>query len=205
MPSDHYFTPRPTARGKRQTFTATLRGRDITLITQPGVFSRTRVDRGTRLLVSHMEVGEEDRFLDLGCGYGATGLVAALLAPEGRVTLVDINERAVELARANLRANGIENAEALPGDGFAPVAGRTFNVITLNPPIRAGLAVVHRLIGESKDHLSPEGRFYLVGRTKQGVLRLAQKMTEVFGRAEEVAKGGGYRLYLSRRQSLSEN
>lgn len=200
MPPDHYFTPQPTSRGKRQTLTVTLRGRDITLITEPGVFSRFRVDRGTRLLISHMEVGEEDRFLDLGCGYGVVGIIAALLAPKGRVTLVDINERAVALARQNLALNSIQNAEALPGDGFAPVGGRTFEAIALNPPIRAGMETVRRLIGQARDRLSEGGRFYLVGRTKQGVLRLAEKMTETFGDAEEVAKGGGYRLYLSRRR-----
>ncbi len=198
MPSEHYFTPRPASRGKRQTFTTTLRGHKLRLVTEPSVFSRARVDRGTRLLVRHMEVGEEDRFLDLGCGYGVVGIVAALLAPHGQVALFDINERAVALARRNLAANNIQNAEALQGDGFAPLADRTFDVIALNPPIRAGIPVVHRLIDGSKDHLSPAGRFYLVARTKQGVLRLAQKMTEVFGQAEAVAKGGGYRLYLSR-------
>jgi len=199
MSQDHYFTQRPTARGKRQTFTVTLRGRDITLITEPGVFSRSRVDRGTRLLINHMEVGEEDRFLDLGCGYGIVGIIAALLAPEGSVTLVDINERAVALARENLALNNIHNAEALQGDGFAPVTGRTFDIIALNPPIRAGLAVVHRLIEASSARLAPGGRFYLVARTKQGAIRLAQKITQVFGTVEEIAKGGGYRLYLSHR------
>jgi 16S rRNA (guanine1207-N2)-methyltransferase len=199
VPSNHYFSERPTARGQRRTFTATLRGRDIHLITEPGVFSRGRVDRGTRLLVEHMEVGEEDRFLDLGCGYGVVGIVAALLAPTAQVTLVDINQRAVELARANLRANGIQNAQVLHGDGFAPLPGRTFDVIALNPPIRAGLPVVHRLIEQARNRLSPDGRFYLVARTKQGAVRLAEKISQTFGAAEEMAKGGGYRLYLSHR------
>ena len=197
MPTDHYFSERPGAPEGRKVFTATLRGHDLYLITEAGVFSRRRVDRGTRLLVSNIEIEAADRVLDLGCGYGVVGLVASRLAPEGRVTMVDINQRAVELARANLRANNIDNAEVYQGDGFAPVAGRAFDVIALNPPIRAGLPVVHRLIEQSKDHLSPGGRFYLVGRTKQGVVRLAQKLSQVFGRAEEVAKGGGYRLYLA--------
>jgi 16S rRNA (guanine1207-N2)-methyltransferase len=203
MPGDHYFSPRPAARGERRTITAGLRGREIYLITEPSVFSRSRVDRGTRLLIKHFHVEPADRVLDLGCGYGPVGIVAALLAPQGSVTLVDINERAVALARDNLRANNIANAQALHGDGFAPLAGRTFDLIALNPPIRAGLSVVHELIEGARDHLAPAGRFYLVGRTKQGVLRIAEKMREVFGGVEEVAKGGGFRVYLARRADQS--
>jgi len=195
MPADHYFTPRPSASGKRRTFALTLRGHQVRLITEAGVFSRQRVDPGTRLLIEHMEVNSTDRFLDLGCGYGVVGIVAAILAPQGHITLVDINERAVQLARANLRANNIENAAVYCGDGFSPLPDQTFDVIALNPPIRAGLKVVHRLIEESRDHLTPAGCFYLVGRTKQGVVRLAQKMSLVFGDAGELGKRGGYRLY----------
>ncbi len=200
MPSEHYFTPQPSGRRRAACFTATLRGRAVRLMTEAGVFSRRRVDAGTRLLVERLEMGPRERLLDLGCGYGVVGLVAALLAPEARVTLVDINERAVELARENLRANGIEDAEVLQGDGFAPLAGRAFDVIALNPPVRAGLEVVHGLIEESREHLVVGGRFYLVGRRRQGVVRLAEKMAEVFGEVVEVAKDGGYRLYLSHRR-----
>ncbi len=200
MPSDHYFSERPAAAGGRHVFTAELRGFELQLVSEAGVFSRERVDRGTRLLVKHFEVKPADRFLDLGCGYGVVGVIAAKLAPEGQVTLVDINQRAVELARENVRGNGIGNAEALQGDGFAPVPDRVFDVIALNPPIRAGLRVVHQLIEQAHDHLAPGGRFYLVGRTRQGVVRIAEKMRQVYGMAEEVAKGGGYRLYVSCRQ-----
>jgi 16S rRNA (guanine1207-N2)-methyltransferase len=223
--TNHYFSERPASAGGRRVFTAELRGFEIRLATEAGVFSREGVDRGTRLLIKHMEVRPTDRFLDLGCGYGVVGIVAAKLAPQGQVTLVDINERAVALARENLSLNEIGNAEALQGDGLAPVSGRVFDVIALNPPIRAGLAVVYSLIEQARGRLAGTGtagfslpasvltlgspaeacatrggeasRFYLVGRTKQGVLRIGEKMRQVYGNAEEVAKGGGYRVYLS--------
>lgn len=198
MPSEHYFSQQPAARGGRRLLSVNLRGQELRLVTEAGVFSRDRVDRGTRLLIAHLELAPGDDVLDLGCGYGVVGLVAARLAPEGRVVMVDINARAIALARENALANGITNAEARRGDAFAPVAGERFHVITLNPPIRAGSAMVHRLIADSRAHLRPGGRFYLVGRTQQGVLRLGAKMAEVYGAVEEVAKGGGYRLFLSR-------
>lgn len=199
MPGEHYFTPNPSAHGRPRHFTVVLRGQEFTLATEAGVFSRERVDRGSRLLIAHMMVAPADQVLDLGCGYGIVGLVAARLAPQGRVTMVDINARAVRLAQANLQANGIRNAEVLLGDGFSPVAGRRFEAIAINPPVRAGFGLIHRLIEEAQEHLRAGGRFYLVGRTRQGVKRLAEKMRLVFGDVEEIAKGGGYRVYLALR------
>lgn len=198
MPGEHYFSRHPAARGGRRIIEVTLRGHDLRLATEAGVFSRGRVDPGTRLLIAHMQIGPGDAVLDLGCGYGAVGLVAARLAPAGRVVLLDVNERAVALARENLIANGAENAEVREGDGFAATPGELFDVIALNPPIRAGMAVIHRLIEDSRGHLRPGGRFYLVARTKQGALRLRAKMARVYEQAEEVAKGAGYRLYCAR-------
>ena len=198
MPNEHYFSREPHAEGGVRSLAITLRGHDFTFVTEAGVFSRERVDRGTRLMVTEMEIRPTDRVLDLGCGWGVVGVVAARLAPQGHVTLVDINARAVELARTNLAANGITNAEVHQSDGYEAVEGHEFDVIALNPPIRAGLAVVHRLIAQGREHLAPGGRFYLVARTQQGALRLAKKMAEVFGDVEHVATGGGYRVFLSR-------
>ena len=197
MPTEHYYTPEPSApRGKRA-FAVTLRGHRFRLVSEAGVFSRSRVDRGTRLLIEALEIGPEDRVLDLGCGYGVVGLVAARLAPRGHVTLVDVNARAVALASENLRANGISNAVTMQSDGYQAVAGEHFHVIALNPPIRAGRVVVHRLVEQAPDHLYRGGRFHLVARTRQGALRLREKMAKTFGNIEEIAKGGGYRVFLS--------
>ena len=198
MPNEHYFSRTPQSQGRARQLKINLRGHDFQFLTKAGVFSRTHVDRGTRLLIKHMQIRPTDRVLDLGCGWGAVGVVAARLAPEGRVLLVDINARAVELARRNLELNGLTHAKVRQGDGIESVQDEQFEVIALNPPIRAGTAVVHRLIEGAKEHLAPGGAFYLVARTQQGVLRLAAKMSVVFGGVEEVAKGGGFRLFVSR-------
>lgn len=173
---------------------ATLRGKAYRFITDAGVFSRNRVDPGTRLLIEAMEIGEQDRVLDMGCGYGPVGIVASNLASCGKVYLVDINHRAVELARENLRLNAAGNAEVLQGDGFQAVSGLEFDRILLNPPIRAGKAIVHGLIEGASDHISRGGRLYVVARTSQGAMTIQRKMAEVFGNADVVDRGGGYRV-----------
>jgi 16S rRNA (guanine1207-N2)-methyltransferase len=198
--TSHYFTPSaPAPAARERTIRFENGGREFRFRTAPGVFSRGSVDRGTRLLLEAAgDAADAGAILDLGCGYGAAGIVMAARAPRSRVTLVDINPRATALAAANARLNGVANAEARTGDGCAPVEGMRFDVILLNPPIRAGRAVVVRLLKEAAAHLAPDGRFYLVARTNQGARTLARCVGEAFGRVAEVERGGGFRVYEGR-------
>jgi 16S rRNA (guanine1207-N2)-methyltransferase len=198
--ASHYFSPAPAPPGEgRPARERTIRfedgGREYRFRTAAGVFSRGGVDRGTRLLLEAVDPEDAGTILDLGCGYGVLGIVMAARAPRAHVTLVDINPRATALAVTNIRDNVIANAEARTGDGCAPVGAARFDLILLNPPIRAGRTMVVRLLREAQAHLAPGGRFYLVARTSQGARTLARCMGEVFGRVREVERGGGFRVY----------
>ena len=192
---NHYFSTRPGVRSHPTQIRATLRGRAWTFITDRGVFARRGVDAGTRLLVEAMRIAQADHVLDLGCGYGPVGLVAASLAPQGRAVLIDVNARAVELAAQNAQLNGLGNVEVLQGDGCGPVAGRLFDTAVTNPPIRTGKATLRRLVRDVWQHLRPGGRFYFVARTAQGARTLARDVTEVFGTVRELERKSGYRVY----------
>lgn len=191
----HYFSARPVVPSRPKQIRATLRGREWTFVTDRGVFSRSHVDAGTRLLVEAMRVAPADHVLDVGCGYGPVGLVAASLVSHGRVVLIDVNTRAVELAAQNARVNDLRNVEVLQGDGCGPVAGRFFDVAVANPPIRAGKATLRRLVRDIWQHLRPGGRFYFVVRTAQGARTLARDVAGVFGTANEITRQSGYRVY----------
>lgn len=197
----HYFSPKPTSPSRRRWVRVAVGGRVLQFATDRQVFSYRAVDRGTRLLLDALEVGRADEVLDVGCGYGVVGIVAAARAPEGRAVLVDVNERAVALSRENARRNGLRNVEVLEGDLYGPVGGRRFDVVATNPPIRAGRAVVRALVEGAREHLRPGGRFYLVARTAQGARTLGRLVGEVFGNVEEVARGGGYRVYRAVREA----
>jgi 16S rRNA (guanine1207-N2)-methyltransferase len=193
--SNHYFSTRPQVGSRPKQITVKLRGREWTFLSDRGVFARRGVDAGTRLLVETMRIAPTDHVLDIGCGYGPVGLVAASLAPEGQAVLVDVNERAVMLAAQNARLNGVANVEVLQGDGCGPVADRSFDVAVTNPPIRAGKATLRRLVREIWQRLRPGGRFYFVARTAQGARTLARDVTDVFGTVSELERKGGYRVY----------
>lgn len=175
---------------------AMINGTPYRFATGSGVFSKERVDRGTLLLAESVRIGEGDEVLDLGCGYGVIGIVFAGHA--GSVVMTDINERAVELAKTNVKLNGLKNAEVLQCDLYDRLGGRKFDKIVCNPPIRAGKSVVNKIIEGAAGHLEPGGTLYLVARTKQGAKSIAKKMEQVFGNREYVRKGGGYRVMASR-------
>jgi 16S rRNA (guanine1207-N2)-methyltransferase len=145
----------------------TVDGRDVTLVSKPGVFAWDRLDGGTERLIDTMEVGRADRVLDLGCGTGLAGLVAARRAPEGEVVLVDSDLRAVRSARRTLDASGVVNADVLLSDGVSRVVKEAlFDVVITNPPFHQGREVdyqmSHQFIRDAHRVLRPGGRLSLV-------------------------------------------
>jgi 16S rRNA (guanine1207-N2)-methyltransferase len=177
--------------------TVEVRGLRLRLSTDAGVFARGGLDRGTELLLEALELGPCEMILDLGCGYGILGIAAAKLSDGGHVVLTDVNERAVKLAKTNLRENGVANAEVRVGDLYAPVSDLAFDHIVCNPPIRAGRGVVDRIISEAPARLLEGGRLWLVARTRQGADAISERMSRAFGNAEIVRRGSGYKVMRS--------
>jgi 16S rRNA G1207 methylase RsmC len=92
-------------------FTVTLRGFEFTFHSTWGLFSPRRIDDGSYLLIEHLEIGETDVSIDLGCGYGAIGIAIAKLSPAGHVHMVDKDYVALEYARKNAETNALTNCE----------------------------------------------------------------------------------------------
>jgi len=192
--SEQYFAARPKSRRRQADIHPLIRGHPFAFRTDAGVFSGDKIDRGTELLIEAIEIGPCELILDLGCGYGAIGIVAARLSEGGHVILTDVNERAVALARKNVAANGVGNAEVRSGSLFEPVTGMAFDHILCNPPIRAGRQVVDRIVADAPQHLLEGGRLWLVARTRQGADSLRQRMAHAFGTAEIVKRGSGFKV-----------
>ena len=196
---DHYFSEYPSSKRRSGLIKAYLRGRSFEFCTASGVFSKKRVDLGTHLLIDHIVFPENGSLLDLGCGYGAVGVVAAALNPHLRVFMVDVNKRAVRLARVNAQKNGTTNTEFRSGFLYEPVSEMQFDVILSNPPISAGMKIVLPIIDQAPLHLVGNGIFEIVVRWKIGGERLANVMEETFGNVETLARRSGYRILMSKK------
>ena len=200
-PTQHYFTVHPKCKKKAYKFTATILGHKLNFATASGIFSPRDIDTGSYTLMLHMDLKARQKILDLGCGYGAIGIVAAKLFKSSEIVMVDINERAVACAKNNIRLNDIKNAVAKQSYAFSGLKGEMFDVILLNPPQTAGLEICYSLIEGSFEHLKIGGSLQVVVRRRKGGERLSGRMEELFGNVEVLGKKAGYWVYKSTRTS----
>ncbi len=195
MSDSHYFSSRPTAEDRRGLIKTTLRGKQYGFITSRGVFSSKRVDNGTRLLAETMLLPEGGRLLDMGCGIGILGIVAARERPCLEVVMTDINQRAVELTRLNAKRNKALNISVHEGFLYEPLGDAMFDTIVSNPPISAGMRkVVFPLVEGAKERLVEGGTLQLVIQSQKGGKILARALDETFGGHTVLSRKSGYRV-----------
>ena len=189
-----YYAENPDSAHDIHELKVTLLGDKFSFLTDSGVFSKKMIDFGSQLLLNNLHFSEGDTLLDVGCGYGPLGL--ALAKVQGvKATMVDINNRALDLAKQNAEKNDVE-AMILSSNIYESVSGYFDHVIS-NPPIRAGKQVGHTIIEESKNHLLEDGDLTIVIQKKQGAPSAKAKMEEVFGNVEVVKKDKGYYILRS--------
>ncbi|MEK4946947.1 class I SAM-dependent methyltransferase [Carnobacterium sp. FSL W8-0810] len=200
--SDHYFTNRPQTASETSAWTYTLRGKEFKFVTDTGVFSKKTVDFGSRLLIETLDFSEmvPGNLLDIGCGYGPIGLSLAKEDAERKVEMVDVNERALGLAKQNASNNRLANVLIHTSDIYESVEGKDFAAIVSNPPIRAGKQVVHGVLTGAYDLLKHGGTLTVVIQKKQGAPSAKAKMEEMFRNAEVIAKDKGYWIIQSVKQ-----
>jgi len=194
---EQYFTSQPSSKSDRKEYSAKLRGSDVRFVTDRGVFSKSGIDFGSRLLIESLAIPPDSTVLDLGCGYGPLGIAVAVTVASAKVTMLDINERAVLLAQENVRRNAVDaRVQLFVGDGANALPdGLRFDVIALNPPIRAGKAVVYRLFAEACARLTDSGHLFTVIQKKQGADSARRYLQSLFINVEIVAKERGYYVY----------
>jgi len=192
--TDHYFTSKPSAKENIKNFEATLKGNKLKLYTDSGVFSRERVDYGSQVMIDAIDpsVFPNEKVLDMGCGYGPVGLSLGKAYPELKIEMVDVNERALDLARKNADENAVDNVKIYLSSIYENVEETSFGAVISNPPIRAGKKVVHQIISDAYEHLADEGVLIIVIQKKQGAPSAKQKMIDVFGNVERIGLDKGY-------------
>ncbi|MDQ1910886.1 class I SAM-dependent methyltransferase [Paenibacillus sp. GD4] len=192
--SEHYYSSKPSTAHDIHTIEETLRGKRFTFQTDAGVFSKKGIDFGSKLLIDTVTLEPNAKVLDVGCGYGPIGISLATLVPQGHVTMVDINERAIALAKDNAARNRVTHVRVLQSDTLNEVMDETFDAVVTNPPIRAGKEIVHRIFEQASKVLVEGGSLWVVIQKKQGAPSAFAKMETLFSSVEEVDKDKGYRI-----------
>ncbi|WP_159943456.1 MULTISPECIES: class I SAM-dependent methyltransferase [unclassified Nocardiopsis] len=212
--AQHYFDSDPGAASRPSAADLVLPDLHLRLHTDRGVFSPDKVDLGTRVLLETVPAPPaRGRLLDLGCGYGPIALTLASRAPGARVLGVDVNARAVGLARRNAAEHALAHARfaVVEPDG-APAAGDAdapepaellgpFDAIWSNPPIRVGKGVLHAMLRTWLGRLTPQGTAHLVVQRHLGADSLHTWLDSQGLPTERVASRSGFRVLAVRRST----
>lgn len=194
--SEHYFSEKPQSKRTPKTWSYQLRGETYTFTSDDGVFSKGKVDYGTQLLIESFEIPEiTGDILDLGCGYGPVGIVLANCFEDRNVVMVDVNERAINLAAQNILHNNVENTTSIQSDRFSNLKDNLFAAVLTNPPIRAGKKVVYKMFEESELALKKGGELWVVIQKKQGAPSAKKKLETLFDRVDVVERQKGYFIF----------
>ena len=192
-----YYAETPDAAHDIHDLNVSLLGQSFHFYTDAGVFSKKMVDYGSQVLLNALDLERGKNLLDVGCGYGPLGI--SLAKVQGvESTMIDINSRAIDLAKKNAERNGVV-AHIFQSNIYENVSEK-FDYIISNPPIRAGKKVVHEIIEGAFDHLNQGGSLTIVIQKKQGAPSAKVKMENVFGNAEIIRKDKGY--YILRSEKL---
>jgi len=192
---EHYYSEEQTSELRIKKISQNIRGIKFDFYTSSGVFSKDKIDTGTLALAENMIIGKNSKVMDVGCGIGVLGIVAAKFF-NADVTMTDLNKRAVMLARKNAELNNVK-AEIYQGNLYEKIKGSDFDAVVSNPPNTAGKELCFQLIEESKNYLKQNGSLQIVARHNKGGKTLSKKMEEVFGNVKVIAKKSGYFVYLS--------
>ncbi|MGX7051303.1 class I SAM-dependent methyltransferase [Leuconostoc palmae] len=188
-----YFTANPNSEHRYQNFDFELLNQVLHFKTDSGVFSKSTVDFGTRTMLDALSKTTiiDGKILDLGSGYGPVGIAIAK-AFQRSVDMVDVNERALELAKINAVQNHVEQlTHIFKSDIYENITDK-YALILTNPPIRAGKHVVTDMLQQAKNYLLPGGKLIAVLQKKQGAPSAQKNMHAVFGNIKVIHKNKGY-------------
>ena len=192
----HYFQDDPNLASNIKTISFEVNGLVMNLLTDNGVFSKNKVDEGSLAFLKvllPLELGKN--ILDLGCGYGTIGLTLAVAKKDARVTLADVNTRALALCKRNADAYNLgQRVTILQSDIYEKIEGK-YDSIVINPPIRAGKNVTYRMYEEAKQYLIDGGSLFIVIRKAQGAPSASKYIESVFGNIALLKRDKGYYIY----------
>lgn len=177
----------------------TIFEQEIILETGDYYFSPKGIDKGTLFMLSKVQPAEEDKVLDLGCGYGVVGIAVAKEIGGERVVTSDISEEALALTNANLERNDLTGVRVIKSDGLKEIPDRDFTLILSNPPYHADFSVAKAFIEEGYKHLVFGGRLMMV--TKRFTW-YRNKLATVFG-GVKVFEQDGYYVFVAEKRKVT--
>ncbi len=172
-----------------------MNGFEIPFSQTSNLFSREKLDIGTRFLLENIPNDEMKTLLDLGCGNGIVGIAAKQLNPDAKITFCDESELALESARSNYKNYFSDSAEFIWTNSFEDGKPASFDWVICNPPFHQGGTIgdfiAWEMFTDSHRVLRPGGRFRVIGNTH---LQYQHSLKRIFGNSEIVASNSKFTI-----------
>ena len=185
----YYFDKNTNVESKEIITKVVISGKSYTFKTDNNVFSKKGLDFGTRTLLESLDIDDiSGDVLDFGCGYGPIGIYIKSNT-SANVDMLDINERALKLARENAILNKVE-VNVFESDLYSNVSKR-YDYIVSNPPIRVGKEILYKILFGAKEYLKENGQLWIVVNKNQGAKTLAKELEKQY-KVKIVCKNKGF-------------
>lgn len=185
----YYFDKTTNVESKESTIRVEIYNRFYVFKTDNNVFSKKGLDFGTRTLLENIDMKNiKGDVLDFGCGYGPIGIIIKSFS-SSIVDMVDINERAINLARKNASINNVI-VNIFSSDIYSTIT-KKYDYIITNPPIRVGKEILYKILVDAKKCLKEEGHLIFVINKDQGAKSTA-KYLEGFYKVKILKKNKGF-------------
>ncbi len=191
---NHYFTNDENLKSERRVIKYNYNSICYEFISDNGVFSKSKIDYGSKILVETYLKNKKNikNFLDVGSGYG---FISIVLSKELKIKGlgIDVNKRAIKLALENAKNNQV-SVSFKESNIYEQVQGK-YDLIITNPPIRAGKKVVLEILSKAKDYLEKEGEIWAVIRKDQGAKSIIKELETLY-KIEIKEKSKGFYVFV---------
>ncbi|CRF31773.1 methyltransferase [Brachyspira suanatina] len=179
----------------------TIKNIDLKFNSNDKLFSPKNIDIGTLSMIDEVNFENENKILDLGCGYGFVGILAAKIIGEDKVVMCDIDSEAVKISKHNAILNNVENINILQSDGLRNIIDNDFSMILSNPPYHTDFSVAKHFIESGFYKLALNGKFIMVTKRLDWY---KNKLSSVFG-GVKVKEKNGYYIFISEKRNIIDS
>lgn len=192
-----YFENDASLKSKKRFLKLYINDNVLSFESDAGVFSNDKIDYGSYIfLKTLLNENKVKNILDVGCGYGTLGITLMYFKMAQSCDMVDINNTAINCTTSNIKKYNLENTNCFYSDGFTNVKNK-YDMIVINPPIRAGKKTIYKMFNDSKDHLNKEGSLYIVIKKDLGGPSAIKELEKIYNKVEIINKDKGYLIIKS--------
>ncbi len=179
----------------------TIKNIDLKFTSSDKLFSPKNIDIGTLSMIDEVCFENENKILDLGCGYGFVGILAAKIIGEDKVVMCDIDSEAVEVSKHNAVLNDVSNINIIQSDGLKNIIDNDFSMVLSNPPYHTDFSVAKHFIESGFYKLALNGKFIMVTKRLDWY---KNKLSSVFG-GVRVKERNGYYIFISEKRNMLDS